>query len=661
MAINSSTKLGVVYGTPSDFLSKIGTLTNTNGKLYVLHGESSGELTQGIYMVETNDNDPDGQANVQMLSSGAYASSTNAGLMSSELFDKLNNVNFNNYLLKSEYTIVDATKDGYVPKADGSDGIIDSSTKDWVLTYDSSSKSLGWYKLPTNAFLNDKGVTSITITQGDGITVTDSGTPISSTGARTISLNKATESSFGGIKVGYNTNDKNYKVELDNNGNAFVNVPWTDKPSDSSHSDSASKLDNKLNLQTDGSTIVEFNGETNKTFNIVSGTNVTIDKDATNGKITINANVSGALVYRGTVSTINDINSKNCTEDNKGDVYVASANFEGVITKNGVSTYKIEKGDMFICNGASWDIVNGEGQVTNGAITLEYAKNATLATVDGVDITITGPETPVTTFGSKTGAITLGSASASNDMTVNFVMNNNQLTATVPSLSNYVKSSTLNSYLTTSDASTTYLKINDANYFNTVKVGNVSIVADTSKDTLEFVAGDNITITSDATNDKITISANDTVYTHPVAGTGAIDTPSNTSVATTLLTRVKIDSSGHVTDTSAFNGTVGGTTTPIYFNAGVPTAMSYTIAKSVPSNAVFTDTMLTTAASTSKLYIVGKSDSSKNSTSTANYNANVYIDGNCLYSNSTKVATIDDVSTSKAEAIEAAAIYWELV
>ena len=39
--------------------------------------------------------------------------------------------------------------------------------------------------------------------------------------------------------------------------------------------------------------------------------------------------------------------------------------------------------------------------------------------------------------------------------------------------------------------------------------------------------------------------------------------------------------------------TVGGTTTPVYLNAGTPTALSYTIAKSVPSDAVFTDTKVT--------------------------------------------------------------------
>lgn len=42
--------------------------------------------------------------------------------------------------------------------------------------------------------------------------------------------------------------------------------------------------------------------------------------------------------------------------------------------------------------------------------------------------------------------------------------------------------------------------------------------------------------------------------------------------------------------------TVGGTTTPIYLNAGTPTALNYTISKSVPANAVFTDTKVTQTA-----------------------------------------------------------------
>lgn len=38
----------------------------------------------------------------------------------------------------------------------------------------------------------------------------------------------ATSSALGGIKVGYTTSGKNYKVQLDDSNNAYVNVPWTD-------------------------------------------------------------------------------------------------------------------------------------------------------------------------------------------------------------------------------------------------------------------------------------------------------------------------------------------------------------------------------------------------------------------------------------------------
>ena len=38
----------------------------------------------------------------------------------------------------------------------------------------------------------------------------------------------ATSSELGGIKTGYKTSGKNYKVDTDDNGNAYVNVPWSD-------------------------------------------------------------------------------------------------------------------------------------------------------------------------------------------------------------------------------------------------------------------------------------------------------------------------------------------------------------------------------------------------------------------------------------------------
>lgn len=42
------------------------------------------------------------------------------------------------------------------------------------------------------------------------------------------SISLATSDTIGGIKIGYTESGKNYPVELDSNGKAYVNVPWTD-------------------------------------------------------------------------------------------------------------------------------------------------------------------------------------------------------------------------------------------------------------------------------------------------------------------------------------------------------------------------------------------------------------------------------------------------
>lgn len=51
---------------------------------------------------------------------------------------------------------------------------------------------------------------------------------------------------------------------------------------------------------------------------------------------------------------------------------------------------------------------------------------------------------------------------------------------------------------------------------------------------------------------------------------------------------------GNASSASKLTTNAGSATQPVYFSEGVPTAISYTINKSVPSNAVFTDTHYTT-------------------------------------------------------------------
>lgn len=76
------------------------------------------------------------------------------------------------------------------------------------------------YKITTNA---EGHVTAATaVTKAD---ITALGIPGQDT---KYTLPTAAASTLGGVKTGYTTSGKNYKVQVDASGNAFVNVPWTD-------------------------------------------------------------------------------------------------------------------------------------------------------------------------------------------------------------------------------------------------------------------------------------------------------------------------------------------------------------------------------------------------------------------------------------------------
>ena len=186
--------------------------------------------------------------------------------------------------------------------------------------------------------------------------------------------------------------------------------------------------------------------------------------------------------------------------------------------------------------------------------------------------------------------------------------------------------------------------------FKNVKVGDTTISADTGvDDTLTLIAGDGITLTPDAVNDAITITGT-AEYTLPVATTSTlggikpVTTTANSAykylnsyvdtdgtlytIFPAIVNNSKIETDG---TTIAFsisgqefsqkiaidggslsvssaewadkariiapgpesNGySIGNTNKPIYFNEGIPVEISYEINKSVPADAVFTDTHL---------------------------------------------------------------------
>lgn len=185
------------------------------------------------------------------------------------------------------------------------------------------------------------------------------------------------------------------------------------------------------------------------------------------------------------------------------------------------------------------------------------------------------------------------------------------------------------------------------NAFSNVKIGDVTIAADIKTDTLTLVAGNNITLTPDATNDKITITAKDTTYTlgsfgitataaelNKLDGVTATATEINYVDGVTSNIQTQLDgkaSSGHThkyagsasaggaaTSANKLNTDAGSATQPVYFANGVPVATTYTLGKSVPSNAVFTDTHY---ASKNTVGVTGATSN----TTTALTNGNVYL------------------------------------
>lgn len=88
--------------------------------------------------------------------------------------------------------------------------------------------------------------------------------------------------------------------------------------------------------------------------------------------------------------------------------------------------------------------------------------------------------------------------------------------------------------------------------------------------------------------------------------------------------------------------TAGSATRPVYFSGGKPVACTYTLGKSVPSNAVFTDTNTTnTAGSTntsSKIFLVGATSQASAPVTYSHDTVYVGTDG-CIYSSGLRVAT----------------------
>ena len=221
--------------------------------------------------------------------------------------------------------------------------------------------------------------------------------------------------------------------------------------------------------------------------------------------------LTSVLTYKGTIGSSGATVTALPASHKTGDVYVVSTNG----TYAGKSA---EKGDFIICNTAGtsandshWDVVNGENEVDNKNATLAWSTTSTIATVDGTDIKVTMPSSPVTSIGGQTGSVT---------------------TQTIATLL------TNAGYKLTDNNTWTACSTTDAGYVPKAIKGKF-LHSNTSTGVLEWVDDNNTTYTLSG-----------------LMGSSAI----------------------------------GGATQPIYWNGSSFANTTYTLGKSVPSNAVFTDT-----------------------------------------------------------------------
>lgn len=191
------------YTLPTTSASALGGVKvgyTTNGKNYKVQVDKSGNAYVNVPWTDTN-------------TTYNEATTSAAGLMSAADKTKLNGLN--NYSLPtSTASVLGGIKAGYT-----------TSGKNYKVQLDDNG----------NAYVNvpwtDNNTTySVATTSANGLMSKEDKSKLNgiAAGANNYSLPKSTASALGGVMIGYSANGKNYAVQLDTSGKAYVNVPWTD-------------------------------------------------------------------------------------------------------------------------------------------------------------------------------------------------------------------------------------------------------------------------------------------------------------------------------------------------------------------------------------------------------------------------------------------------
>lgn len=217
--------------------------------------------------------------------------------------------------------------------------------------------------------------------------VEDTSFTLNQTGNATFNIPSASNNGYGVVKTGYQTSGKNYAVNLDTNGNAYVNVDWknddtkctslniTAKTATTPTTDTVDVLTGGISASGNGTSLA---GEV-ATFSVP--TKKYVDSAIENGI----KDLGSVLEFKGSVNSSADVPTASATT--KGDVYLVSTAFDNY-----------EVGDLLICNGTQWIAVNANWTATDGKAQLEWGQTTTLATIGGVTIDATLPSNPNTNY-----------------------------------------------------------------------------------------------------------------------------------------------------------------------------------------------------------------------------------------------------------------------
>lgn len=138
-------------------------------------------------------------------------------------------------------------------------------------------------------------------------------------GANKYELTAADDKKLGGVKLGYTTDGKNYKVQKDNNDNLYVNVPWTDE---NTHHTALLRAGDNTSTS-NGST-----GNTNTYLKIVDGDKVSSNlKIEGSGGTTISSSSQGIITINSpTVTSYNRLDTASIKNPSVGYTIKGSGN-----------------------------------------------------------------------------------------------------------------------------------------------------------------------------------------------------------------------------------------------------------------------------------------------------------------------------------------------